>query len=104
MPIKVLVDSIEFEDIYKIIEIYNKNKHPSDEPLEKLYRCEGGFQIKITDKKNEICDENQKIKQLRWKYKYLISFINCIGFDEKEETLLFESMKTVLGENVLFDK
>jgi hypothetical protein len=104
MPIKVLVDSIEIEDIYKIIEIYNQNKDTNDEPLERLDRCEGGFQIKITDKKNEICDENQKIKQLRWKYKYLISFINCICFDEKEEKLLFESMKKVLGENVTFDK
>ena len=104
MPIKVLVDSIEFEDIYKIIEIYNQNKDPNDEPLEILDRCEGGFQIKITHMKNKNCDQNEKIKQLRWKYTYLKTFINCICFDEKEEKLLFESMKKVLGENVVFDK
>uniref|UniRef100_A0A6C0DIV6 Uncharacterized protein n=1 Tax=viral metagenome TaxID=1070528 RepID=A0A6C0DIV6_9ZZZZ len=102
MPIRVLVYSIEIETIYKIIDNYNKNKDDHDEPLERLDRCEDGFQIKIKNS-HEVIGENNKIKQLRWKYKYLISFLNCQGFDRKEEMLLFNSMKTFLGENVIFE-
>ena len=51
MPIKVLIESIDMDDINKIIEFYNKNKPLENEPLEILDRCEGGFKIMKTDKK-----------------------------------------------------
>jgi hypothetical protein len=102
MPIRVLVDSIEIETVYKIIDNYNKNKDDDDEPLERLERCEGGFQIRSKDN-YFVIGENNKIKQLRWKHKYLQPFLHCQGFTKKEEIQLFTAMKTVLGENVIFE-
>jgi hypothetical protein len=94
MPIKVLIESIDIDDINKIIEFYNKNKPLENQPLEILDRCEGGFKIMITDK---------KCKQLRWKHKYLVKLQNCIGFDYEEEKLLYYSMRSVFGNDVIFE-
>jgi hypothetical protein len=72
MPIKVFVDSIDVNTFQKILNHYNTHKSSDEEPLERLDRCEGGFKIKITSKKDLICDDNEKIRQLRWNKKYLL--------------------------------
>lgn len=100
MQIKVLVDIIEYEDLQKILEYYNSNKSIDEEPLEVLDRCEGGFKIAIPYMKDIMCDENRKIKQLRWSKGYLVS--QYINFTEKEQILLYDSLVYALGnENVI---
>ena len=102
MPIKVLSESIHKDEIYEIIDLYNKNNIGL--PLEVLHRCEGGFQINKSDSSNQTSiDANDKIKQLRWSRRYLKPYKNYEGFTETEELLLFLSMKKVLGENVIFE-
>jgi hypothetical protein len=104
MPIRVLLDTIEYEDIEKIIALYNLKKDYNDEPLERLDRCEGGFKIRLKDYDNLSGDDNAKIKQLRWQYRYLKPFVGHRGFELKEEIILYESMKLVLGdEKVVFE-
>ena len=99
MTITVSVDKIKHEDILKILEYYNTYKEDNEELLEILNRAEGGFKIKITSKINEDCDENDKIYQLRWHKKSLITKLYTIGFKEKQEFLLFQYLFNVLGEN-----
>ena len=104
MPIKVLVNAIETSYINQIIEIYNEIKPVGTEPIQNLDRCEGGFQINISNSSNQMhIDANDKIKQLRWSRRYLKPYKNYDGFTETEELLLFLSMKKVLGENVVFE-
>lgn len=101
MPIKVLVDTICYEDIQHILDYYNANaqtKLGHSEPLERLDRYEGGFQISIPEMKDVNCDDNKKIKQLRWHRGYLISSY-YIGFDKDEEELLYLSLVHVLGQD-----
>lgn len=104
MPIKFKNSSIENEEIQKIIEFYNKNKPLKDEPLEILNRCESGFQIMIKEKKNIPCLLNEKYKQLRWKNKYLVPYNNIKSFNFNEEKLLYYSMRTVFGNDVIFEE
>jgi hypothetical protein len=100
MPIKVLQDSISFDNAQKILDYYNEHKNVDDEPLEELDRYEGGFKMNITGMKDIKCDDNQKIKQLRWHNRFLLNF-NYIGFNIEENNLLYNSLAAVLGqENV----
>ena len=101
MPIKVLLDTICDEDMQRILDYYNanaQNKHGHIEPLELLDRYEGGFQISIPEMKDVNCDDNKKIKQLRWHRGYLVSSY-YIGFDNDEEELLYTSLVHVLGQD-----
>lgn len=98
MPIKVLVNSIDNEKIQEILVYYNENKSPEEEPLEILDRCEGGFQIKLSYLKEQMCDINKRIKQMRWNKGYLTSK-GYISFRYKEEMLLYESLINALGSN-----
>ena len=103
MTITVFIEYITDIEIKQIIEFYNFHKQSDEEPLEELDRCEGGFQIKISDLKDIDCDTNKKIKQLRWNKRQLISE-GYIGFTEYEEKLLYTSMVQILGsKNVLFE-
>ena len=104
MPIKVLVNAIETSYINQIIEIYNENKPIDAEAIQRLDRCEGGFQINISNTSNQLyIDANDKIKQVRWTNGYLKPYKHYKGFTETEEILLFLSMKKVLGDNVVFE-
>jgi hypothetical protein len=103
MPIKVLVDSIDLTAVQKIIQLYNKKKQPNDVNLELLNRSEGGFMIKKKIFHELSGDENTKIKQLRWQYRYLRPYKFYSGFDLQEELLLYSCMKEILCENVLFE-
>jgi hypothetical protein len=103
MTIKVLIDSFSFEELKQIIDYYNNHKQPVEEQLEELNRAEGGFKIQITELKSIDCNENKKIKQLRWDKKSLVSKGN-IGFTENEEKLLYKSMVQILGiKNVIIE-
>ena len=100
MTIKVLLDTIDHDDFQRILDYYNTHKSVNDEPLERLQRYEGGFQISIPNMKDAMCDANLKIKQLRWNKGCLVSNM-FYGFDDNEEELLFNSLVHVLGqENV----
>lgn len=104
MQIKVLIDEIENKQIQEIVDFYNSNKQRHEEPLEILNRCEGGFKIQISYMKNQMCNENDKIKQLRWHKKYLTSQ-TYIDFTFKEKKILFEALVNVLGsDNVLCEE
>jgi hypothetical protein len=98
MSIKVLVKEIEKKQLEQILYYYNSNKCDNEEPLELLNRCEGGFHIKISYMKNYQGDDNDKIKQLRWKNGYLVSE-PYISFKFKEKQLLFDSLVYVLGKD-----
>lgn len=104
MQIKVFVDEIDNETIQKVLNYYNSNKLDDEEPLQILDRCEGGFKIQISYMKNQMCNENDKIKQLRWHRKYLTSK-SYIDFKYKEKMLLYEALVNVLGsDNVLLEE
>ncbi len=95
MSIKVNVHTLDYGIV---LDYYNKNKKISDIQLEKLDRCEGGFQFQIIEKQHDDCDSNEKIRQLRWYKGYLIPHKRYETFTEEEILLLFESLKHVLGE------
>jgi hypothetical protein len=104
MQIKVFIDEIDNETIQKVLDYYNSNKLDDEEPLQILDRCEGGFKIQISYMKNQMCNENDKIKQLRWHRKYLTSK-SYIDFKYKEKMLLYEALVNVLGsDNVLLEE
>jgi len=81
-----------------ILNYYNNNRDPNTQPLEKLPRCEGGFMIKLPNY-DEIKDFeiNNKIQQLRWCKRQLVSDI-YIGFDNEQLNLLYEALCSCLGE------
>ena len=104
MQIRVYVPKIEDSDMESILNYYNTHKKETDEPLERLNRAEGGFQIQITDLKDvSSINTNEKIKQLRWKRRYLVPEYGFPYFEDGEQALLFESMKSVLGDNVVYE-
>lgn len=100
MPIRVTATSIDAETLRRILQYYNENKPEDEEPLERLNRAEGGFQIQITSKKNLVCDSNLKIRQLRWWKGTLIPF-GHIGFTVKQESMLYDALTYGLGGEVL---
>jgi hypothetical protein len=104
MRIQVLLPSIELYQLSDILEYYNKNKLPEEQPLELLDRVEGGFQINIENMIHVMCDDNKKIKQLRWNNGYLVPQY-YISFTKKEEELLYNALVNVLGSNnVLYNQ
>ena len=102
MPIKVTATSIDAETFREILNFYNANKPEDEEPLERLNRAEGGFQIQIASKKDLVCDDNLKIRQLRWSRGRLVSG-GHIGFTQKQEAMLYEALVHALGGNVLME-
>jgi len=48
--------------------------------------------------KEHFCNENKKIKQMRWNHGYLLSQ-KYISFTKKEELLLYNSLVNALGSN-----
>jgi hypothetical protein len=103
MILKVLVDSINKETFQNILDFYNSNKPEDEEPLERLDRTEGGFQIKLKGMQDKMIDENEKIRQVRWSNGRLVSGF-YLGFTEKQYMLLYESLVYGLGGNVLLEK
>lgn len=86
-----------------ILDYYNYHRPEGSQMLEKLNRCEGGFQIKL-DNYDEIedTDINNKIRQLRWCGRKLVSDM-YIGFTDEQLDLLYEAIGYSLGkENVEF--
>lgn len=97
MHIHVISKCIEYKPI---LDYYNARKSDDEEPLEILDRFEGGFQIQITHMKNEMVDNNLKIRQLRWNRGELKSF-GYIGFSEKQVMLLYEAIVNAFPGQVL---
>jgi|SRR5210317_1315164 hypothetical protein len=85
-----------------ILDYYNSKRDQSTPPLEKLPRCEGGFMIKF-ENYDQIKDFeiNNKIQQLRWSKKQLVSDI-YIGFNDIQLELLYESLIHSLGEDNVY--
>ena len=81
---------------------YNINKSSDEEPLERLNRYDGGFKINLSFMKDKICDDNEKIRQLRWNKGRLVSF-PYIDFTEKQTRLLYDSIAYALKGNVILE-
>jgi hypothetical protein len=104
IKIKVNMDIITAAQYEKIIEKYNEIKPETWQPLQRLPRAEGGFQLEIPDKKHIKCrNQNQKIKQLRWDKKCLVPYQYYLGFNDGETEILYQAMKSVFGENVTLE-
>jgi ssDNA-binding Zn-finger/Zn-ribbon topoisomerase 1 len=99
--IKVKIDVIEENKNQEIVKKYNEVKPPNWPPLQFLDRAEGGFQIEIPEKKDIKCaNQNDKIKQLRWRNKALVGYSRYPTFNQVELQLLLRAMSSVLGDNV----
>lgn len=103
MPLQVLLDTITSQQMTDILEYYNMNKLPSEQPLELLDRFEGGFKINIEGFYDKFCDDNKKIKQLRWNNGYLVSGY-YVSFTKTEEKLLYDALVYVLGNTNVVNK
>jgi hypothetical protein len=98
MQIRVLVDSVNYNDI---VTYYNENKPADEAPLERLDRFEGGFKIAIPEMK-DAHDENNKIRQLRWSNRQLLQ-CGYIGFTKKQTMMLYEALVYSLKGNVILE-
>lgn len=99
--IKVKIEVIKENENQEIVKKYNEVKPPNWPPLQILERAEGGFQIEIPEKKDIKCaNENDKIKQLRWRNKALVGYSRYPTFNQVELQLLLRAMCSVLGDNV----
>lgn len=102
MNIRVLVLTMNYQ---AVCEWYNANKEKHWNPLERLNRAEGGFQIKLND---PVCccipesNPNNYIKQLRWSNRRLIIPTGMYGFNSMELELLFKAMINIYGEDNIF--
>jgi len=104
IKIKVDIDIIAASEYEEVIKKYNEIKPETWQPLQRLPRAEGGFQLEIPDKKDIKCrNQNQKIKQLRWDKKCLVPYQYYLGFNDRETELLYNAMKSVFGENVALE-
>ncbi len=99
--IKVTIDRISIECYKKICEHYNKEQIHG--PIERLDRLEGGFSVEIKKEERVSPFENDRIRQVRWEKKTLVSD-NYIGLLEDEIELLYKAMKNVLGEEYVTRK
>jgi hypothetical protein len=86
------------ESYDKVIAEYNRNKPNNWQPLEKLDRVEGGFQINIPDI-SIMNDANDRIKQVRWHKMSLRTRNRDIPFSDEETILLYKSMETIFGKD-----
>lgn len=104
IKIKINIDVITADQYEKIIKKYNEIKPETWQPLQRLPRAEGGFQLEILEKQDIKCrNQNQKIKQLRWDKKCLVPYQYYLGFNHRETELLYHAMKSVFGENVTLE-
>ena len=102
--ISVKFASISPEEYERIIDHYNIIKPNHYLVLERLDRCEGGFQIALNEYELTLIetslyctnDRNYKIKQLRWNRRRLDPYI-FIGFNHEETMLLYQSLIHVFG-------
>ena len=81
-----------------ICEYYNKNKSEDWNPLERLDRIEGGFQIKLNNCSDKM-DCNLNYKQLRWSKGALCTYSSIQSFNKEELDLLYESFCNSLGKD-----
>jgi hypothetical protein len=107
MTIRILIDTIDEPTIQKILEYYNQYKDEGENPLQKLDRAEGGFQIDIPKEQWKInrrfgsADENDKIRQMRWKNGILTS--PYIGFTGKQGNLLYDALCYALPGKIILE-
>ena len=101
MYIQVTFDTIK---VNEVCDYYNNNKNKDQNPLEKLERAEGGFQIKLkkvpTTGSIYDSDPNNLVKQARWSRKKLITPIGQYSFTEDEWNLIYKSICSVHGNDV----
>ena len=101
MIIKVLIPTIDANTFQKILDNYNKLKEANENPLQRLNRAEGGFQIELPQDKWDIDpyfgfpDANDKIRQVRWSNGTLVSGLHR-GFTLKQYMLLYDSLVVAL--------
>ena len=107
MTISVLVDTIDKETFQKILDYYNQYKDETENPLERLDRAEGGFQIQIPEEQwvvdiRGLMNANDKIRQLRWKDGRLVSN-GYKSFTAKQGMLLYDALVYALPGKVVLE-
>lgn len=93
MTIQVLPETINYQPV---LDYYNSHKEEGEQPLKRLDRAEGGFQIDIPEEQWEkdyrgYTDANKKIRQLRWNYEGCL-VAPYINFTAKQGMLLYEAL------------
>jgi hypothetical protein len=100
MSISVKFSTYSPEDFQRVLDHYNHIKPSHHMDLEKLDRCEGGFQIALNvdelDPSDDM-DANRRIKQLRWKNRRLDP-MRYMGFTQEETLHLYQSLVHVFGD------
>ena len=98
--ITVTIDRMDNDCYKKICNYYNERQiYGKIEPLDRL---EGGFCVEIKKEERESNFENDRIRQVRWNKKSLISINKGLLTEEIE--LLYESMIHILGEYIVMIK
>uniref|UniRef100_A0A6C0HTX6 RING-type domain-containing protein n=1 Tax=viral metagenome TaxID=1070528 RepID=A0A6C0HTX6_9ZZZZ len=93
--ITITIDRISLECYDKICEYYNERQTLGK--IQRLDRHEGGFCVEIKKEERESEFENDRIRQLRWNKKKLVSGMYK-GLLYEEECLLYVSMCVILGD------
>lgn len=102
MHIQVTFDIV---NVQPICDYYNSHKKDDQNPLEKLDRAEGGFQIKrkFIEKTGKFYDNdaNNLVKQARWTKKRLVTPTGHYTFTDEEWQLLYNAMCSVHGSDTV---
>ena len=99
--IQVNVDTIDYSPI---IDYYNSHKLNNEQPLQRLNRYEGGFEIKLDENSmkeynnHNLSDSNFRIRQLRWSNKCLVTYTLSNRFTDYQLNLLYDSIKNTIGD------
>ena len=100
MNIRVHFSTFTPDQYQHVIDHYNSIKESHHMVIEKLNRCEGGFQIQLNETELSTvtsCDSNATIRQLRWT-KHKLDRLRHNGFTEEETLRLYQSLVHVFGE------
>ena len=95
--ITVTMDTVDY---VRVCAYYNKMKSDDEQPIQKLARAEGGFSIDypLVERKGVLYDANDRIHQLRWSNRSLITTF-WRPFTQRQLDLLAEALKSVYGDD-----
>jgi len=106
LQIRVFFETITQDQTSAIIDYYNQHKNADWNKIEKNTAAEGGFMIPLKPEeiKGASKNPNDMVKQVRWNRKRLLcarygNYLNA--FSDDETTLLYDSMVSVFGKEVV---
>jgi hypothetical protein len=100
MQIEVTFDIITPTQTKQTIDYYNQHKPVDWNEIEKNDVAEGGFCIPLKTEhiKPGTRDINDKIKQVRWNRKKLVSWKHYKSLEDTETQLLYQALCNVFGD------